>query len=151
MPIPPRSPLAGARPVAPVKKPASSPVAVKNAAEWNKPGGGYDKFKTGDAAREKAMPIGTILPKHMASPMSFAKGGTVKKTGLALVHKGEKVTPAKGKNAKLVEAAGHEIKVNPPKILKKTAKKSGAKKAAKQKVAIMLSKARAAGANIPQK
>lgn len=32
--------------------PKSSPVAMKNAAEWNKPGGGYDQFKQGDAARD---------------------------------------------------------------------------------------------------
>lgn len=38
----------------------SSPVAMKNAAAWNKPGGGYDKFKQGDAQREKDLPVGGI-------------------------------------------------------------------------------------------
>ena len=57
----------------------------------------------------------------------------------------------KAKNAKLIEEAGHELKTNPPKILAKTARKSGAKRARKQKVAIMLSKARQAGASIPEK
>lgn len=32
--------------------PGSSLVAMKNAAEWNKPGGGYDQFKKDDAARD---------------------------------------------------------------------------------------------------
>ena len=32
----------------------------------------------------------------IASPSAYKKGGVVKKTGLALVHKGEKFTPAKG-------------------------------------------------------
>ena len=57
----------------------------------------------------------------------------------------------KDKTADLIEAAGHEIKANPPKIIAKTRKKSGAKRAKKQRVAIMLSKARKAGANIPKK
>lgn len=50
-----------------------------------------------------------------------------------------------------IEAAGHEIKVNPPKILAKTRKKFGKKRMEAQKKAIMLSKARQAGAKIPQK
>jgi hypothetical protein len=41
-----------------------------------------------------------------------------------------------------IEKAGHELKVNPPKILAKTRKKKGKKRADKQRVAIMLSKAR---------
>lgn len=43
-----------------------------------------------------------------------------------------------------IEAAGHEIKTNPPKILRHTAKKFGKADARKQRVAIMLSKARRA-------
>ncbi len=46
--------------------------------------------------------------------------------------------PAKG----AIEAAGHEMKMNPPSQIKKTAKKFGKKKARKQAVAIMLNKAR---------
>lgn len=61
------------------------------------------------------------------------------------------ILASKSKNKQLVEAAGHEMKVNPPKILAKTRSKKGAKRANKQRVAIMLSKARAAGANIPEK
>lgn len=57
----------------------------------------------------------------------------------------------KAKNAKLIEEAGHEMKTNPPKVLAKTRKKSGAKRAEKQRRAILLSKARKAGASIPQK
>ncbi len=47
-------------------------------------------------------------------------------------------SPAKSK----IEAAGHEMKVNPPAILAQTRKKKGKKAAQKQKIAIMLSKAR---------
>lgn len=53
------------------------------------------------------------------------------------------------KSQSLVESAGHEIKVNPPKILAHTARKFGLADAKRQKVAIMLSKARKAGAHIP--
>ncbi len=41
-----------------------------------------------------------------------------------------------------VAAAGHEMKANPPAILAQTAKKKGKKAAQRQKIAIMLSKAR---------
>lgn len=41
-----------------------------------------------------------------------------------------------------IEAAGAEMKRNPPEQLKKTAAKFGKKRARKQKVAMMLSKAR---------
>lgn len=43
-----------------------------------------------------------------------------------------------------LQAAGHEIKNNPPRILAKTRRKKGAKQAEKQRKAILLSKARAA-------
>lgn len=56
----------------------------------------------------------------------------------------------KGTKAKL-KAAFSEIKQNPPAILEKTAKKKGPAQAAKQRVAIGLSKARRAGARIPKK
>ena len=44
-----------------------------------------------------------------------------------------------------IESAGREMKVNPPKQLAKTAKKFGKADANKQRVAIMLSKARKSG------
>lgn len=44
--------------------------------------------------------------------------------------------------ASSIERAGHEMKENPPSQIAKTAKKFGKKKARKQKIAIMLSKAR---------
>ena len=47
-------------------------------------------------------------------------------------------TPSKG----AIETAGHEMKVNPPAILAHTAKKFGKARSKKQKIAIMLSKAR---------
>ena len=70
--------------------------------------------------------------------------------------------PSRGKSAlgagkktnrtrRLIESAGKELKKNPPRVLATTARKSGAARAQKQKVAIMLSKARAAGASIPEK
>jgi hypothetical protein len=47
-----------------------------------------------------------------------------------------------------VSAAFHEVKHNPPKVLAKTRKKSGKKRARKQQIAIALSKARAKGARV---
>lgn len=44
--------------------------------------------------------------------------------------------------AAAVERAGHEIKENPPSIVKKTSKKFGRKRARKQAIAIMMEKAR---------
>lgn len=55
---------------------------------------------------------------------------------------------AKTKAQAILSRVGKEIKKNPPAILAKTAAKSGAKQAGKQKVAILLSKARKAGAKI---
>jgi hypothetical protein len=55
-----------------------------------------------------------------------------------------------GKKTKAkLQAAFHEIRENPPKILAKTRKKEGAAQANAQRVAIGLSKARAAGARVP--
>lgn len=51
----------------------------------------------------------------------------------------------------ILESVGHELKVNPPKILKHTAAKFGKADAEKQRKAILLSKARKAGANVPSK
>jgi hypothetical protein len=106
-------------------------------------------------------------------PVASYKRGVkfVPKTGIAKLEKGETVLNKKdakkyrsaaagalgsgkkkpSKTQSLIQAAGHELKTNPPKILAKTAKKKGAAQANKQKIAIMLSKARAAGADIPEK
>ena len=46
-------------------------------------------------------------------------------------------------------AAFSEIAVNPPRVLATTAKKYGPQRAAKQRVAIALSKARKGGAKLP--
>jgi len=116
--------------------------------------------------------------KASPSGMPSYKKGTsyVRKTGLAKLEKGEAVLTVKqakrfrrakangaanalgsgkkkvpSKDAKILRAAGHEMKVQPPKILKKTLRKSGPKRAESQRVAILLSKARAAGADIPEK
>ncbi len=48
----------------------------------------------------------------------------------------------------ILESVGSEIKSNPPKILSKTAAKFGPQRAEKQRVAILLSKARKAGASV---
>ena len=48
-----------------------------------------------------------------------------------------------------MEAIGHELKVNPPAIVNSTRRKFGVARAQKQRTAILLSKARAAGVNIP--
>jgi hypothetical protein len=55
------------------------------------------------------------------------------------------------KKADILESVGHELKQNPPRILAHTARKFGKEDAKKQRVAILLSKARKAGANIPKK
>lgn len=55
MPLPPNHPIK--------KLQRNSPTAMANAQAWNAPGGGYDKYKAGDAVREKALPIGgTVQP-----------------------------------------------------------------------------------------
>jgi hypothetical protein len=58
---------------------------------------------------------------------------------------------ATGDDAKKVASAFHEIHANPPKILAHTARKFGKADADRQRVAIGLSKARAAGAKVPDK
>lgn len=51
----------------------------------------------------------------------------------------------------ILESVGHELKVNPPKQLARTARKFGSADAAKQRTAILLSKARKAGASVPRR
>ena len=51
-------------------------------------------------------------------------------------------------SASVIEGMGHEMKMNPPKILAHTAEKFGAARAEKQRKAILLNKARRAGAKI---
>lgn len=50
--------------------------------------------------------------------------------------------------ASVMEGMGHEMKMNPPKILAHTAQKFGAPRAEKQRVAILLNKARRAGVKV---
>lgn len=54
-------------------------------------------------------------------------------------------------NKGVLETIGRELKANPPKILVNTANKFGIARAKRQKTAILLSKTRRAGANIPFK
>ncbi len=54
------------------------------------------------------------------------------------------------KTRAILKSVGHELKENPPRVLAKTRKKSGSARANKQRVAILLSKARARGAHIPK-
>ena len=131
--------------------------------------GGSDPVDT-SSKRTATLSIGGKAP-------SYKKGARyVPKTGLAKLEKGEAVLNVKQakryrrgkvggaasalgagkkkvppKDQKILRAAGHEMKVSPPKILKKTMRKKGAAQAEKQRVAILLSKARAAGADIPEK
>jgi hypothetical protein len=51
----------------------------------------------------------------------------------------------------ILESIGKELKNNPPKVFANTAKKFGVVRAKRQKTAILLSKARKAGANVPYK
>ena len=55
---------------------------------------------------------------------------------------------AKRRGASIIQGIGHELKRNPPKILAKTRRKKGARAARRQRTAILLSKARARGANV---
>ena len=50
-----------------------------------------------------------------------------------------------------IQAAGHEVKKNPPRVLASTKRKFGARRAEQQRTAIVLNKARAAGARIPRR
>lgn len=49
-----------------------------------------------------------------------------------------------------LSSAGRELKENPPKVLASTRRKFGAKRADKQRKAIMFSKARKLGATVPR-
>ena len=49
-----------------------------------------------------------------------------------------------------LDAIGKEMKANPPAILNQTRRKFGVERAEKQRKAILLSKARAAGVKIPK-
>ena len=53
------------------------------------------------------------------------------------------------RSARILQSMGAELKQNPPEILGKTRRKKGKAAAEKQRVAILLSKARDAGARIP--
>jgi len=50
-----------------------------------------------------------------------------------------------------LQRMGHEMKVNPPSVLAKTQRRFGAARAERQRKAILLSKARRAGARIPRR
>lgn len=52
------------------------------------------------------------------------------------------------RSRRILHRVGTEIRDNPPKILAKTRRKSGKKQAERQRVAILLSKARRAGAKV---
>lgn len=55
---------------------------------------------------------------------------------------------ASKRTARLLTGIGRELKENPPSVLEKTRKKKGVKAAEAQRRAILLSKARAMGADI---
>lgn len=55
------------------------------------------------------------------------------------------------KDKGILESVGKELKSNPPKVLSSTERKFGIARAKRQKTAILLSKARKAGASIPYK
>jgi hypothetical protein len=56
---------------------------------------------------------------------------------------------AQTKTKKALQKAGKEMKDRPPRVLAQTAKKYGEKVAEKQRKAILLAKARKAGAKVP--
>lgn len=63
-----------------------------------------------------------------------------KSYGVQMDSRDDKMPSMPGKRS--IESAGKEMKSNPPAILAHTAKKFGKKRAKKQKIAIMLAKAR---------
>lgn len=73
--------MAGLNLIRKVSKPQNSPIALQNAAAWNAPGGGYDKWRANDPQREQALPVGSILPK--APPPADADDPAVSPPGLA--------------------------------------------------------------------
>lgn len=54
------------------------------------------------------------------------------------------------RTARILESVGTELKNRPPRILEKTRRKKGAKAAERQRVAILLNKARRRGAKVPK-
>ena len=58
------------------------------------------------------------------------------------------MSPSTAKDRGILQDVGDEVKSNPPSILAKTRAKFGPKRARKQQIAILLSKARRKGANI---
>lgn len=136
-------------------------------------------YRTRKKLGPSATPAEIRLYNLQSKRVKSYKSGTKKvfKTGLAKLHKGEAVLKVKdaekyrrggrisaaasslgsgkkkvpNKTQKLIQAAGHELKANPPKVVKSTLRKKGPEAARKQNIAIMLSKARAAGADIPEK
>lgn len=116
--------------------------------------------ETGDSSNTKPVSLPrTMSGLRASSPRTFKKGGKVRRGGVGKLHKGEAVVSkkkysqvksmlGKGESGNVLEAVGHELKANPPKILAKTRRKSGAKRAEKQRRAILLSKARRQGANV---
>lgn len=56
-----------------------------------------------------------------------------------------------GSDRAILQGVGEELKSNPPKILAKTRRSKGPAQANRQRVAILLSKARKAGAHVPAK
>ena len=69
--------------------------------------------------------------------------------GIDTLARGVVLSPLMVNAKSALKRAFSEVTTNPPKVLASTRKKSGAKQAGKQKVAIALSKARASGAKIP--
>jgi hypothetical protein len=56
----------------------------------------------------------------------------------------------KTRTAKIIEGVGEELKENPPGVLERTKRRSGKAAAERQRRAILLSKARKRGADIPE-
>ena len=64
---------------------------------------------------------------------------------------GQKHKKKQSYSTSVLESVGNELKENPPKILARTRARFGVKRAEKQRVAILLSKARKRGAKVKRK
>ena len=54
------------------------------------------------------------------------------------------------RTSRILESVGMELKNRPPRILEKTRRKKGVRAAERQRVAILLNKARSRGARVPK-
>ena len=73
----------------------TKPSSSAETSDWAWSKGDIKDISTARAANIRKAESGELPSLKKAEPDSYAKGGMVKKTGMALVHKGEKVLTKK--------------------------------------------------------